>query len=75
MLSDIQWVATTADCWSAHKKGYLGMTVHWLNLATRERQKAVLACIRLSGHHTYDVLAQAMVNVHYEFRIEKKLLG
>ncbi|XP_014778309.1 uncharacterized protein LOC106874908 isoform X2 [Octopus bimaculoides] len=73
VLGDVQWVATTADCWFAHKKGYLGMTVHWLDPITRQRQQAVLACIRLTGHHSYDVLAQAMVKVHYEFHIEKKV--
>lgn len=73
LLGKIDWVATTADCWSAHNKSYLGMTVHWLDPITRARMHAVLACIRLKGHHTYDILAQAMIDIHYEFHIDKKI--
>ena len=49
------------------------MTVHWLNEKTRERERGVLACMRLKGRHTYDVLAQAIEKVHVEFGIEKKV--
>lgn len=35
--------------------------------------RAVLACIRLKGHHSYDVLAQAMIDIHYDFHIDKKI--
>lgn len=73
LLGKIDWLATTADCWSVHNKSYLGMTVHWLDPVTRARMHAVLACIRLKGHHSYDVLAQAMTDIHYEFHIDKKI--
>lgn len=49
------------------------MTVHWLDAITRARMHAVLTCIRLKGHHTYDILAQAMIDIHYEFHIDKKI--
>ena len=67
-------MATTADCWSAHHKSYLGMTVHWLNPKTRKREHGVLACMRLEGSHTYDVLAQAMAEVHSRFNLEGKVV-
>ena len=70
---DVPWVATTADCWSAHNRSYLGMTVHWLDPKTRARQHAVLACSRLRGHHTFDVLAEAMVETHYKFHLQEKV--
>ncbi|KAG5860634.1 hypothetical protein JTB14_023063 [Gonioctena quinquepunctata] len=73
LLGIIDWVATTADCWSAHNKSYLGMTVHWIDPITRARMHAVLTCIRLKGHHTYDILAQAMIDIHYEFHIDKEI--
>lgn len=66
-------MGTTADCWSANKKGYLGMTVHWLDPNTRVRKMAVLACERIMGSHTYDVLAQVMANIHSQFGIEDKV--
>ncbi|KAB0795331.1 hypothetical protein PPYR_12170 [Photinus pyralis] len=73
ILDKIDWVATTADCWSAHNKSYLGMTAHWLDPATRARMRAVLTCTRLKGVHSYDVLARTMINTHYEFHIDKKV--
>lgn len=56
LLGEINWVATTADGWTAHKKSYLGMTVHWIDPVTRARMHAVLACRRLKGTQSYDVL-------------------
>lgn len=73
VFGSLTTVATTADCWSAHHKGYLGMTAHWINPVTREREKAVLACRRLKGRHTFDVIAQAMADIHAEFEIEDKV--
>lgn len=72
-LEQVQWVGTTADCWSTNKKGYLGMTVHWLDPITRDRKMAVLACKRIMGSHTHDVLGQVMENIHSQFGIEAKV--
>ena len=66
-------MATTADCWTSALKAYIGMTVHWLDTSTRQRRSGVLACVRLPGRHTYDVLAEAMERVHVEFHIEQKV--
>lgn len=73
LLKDIPWVATTADCWSTHNRSYLGMTAHWLHPKTRTRQHAVLACSRLMRHHTFDVLAKAVVDIHYKFHLQDKV--
>lgn len=72
-LEQVKWVCTTADCWSANKKGYLGMTVHWLDPNTRDRKMAVLTCERIKGSHTHDVFAQVMANIHSQFGIEDKV--
>lgn len=74
LLENVSWVATTADCWSAHNKSFLGMTVHWIDAKTLQRKHAVLACSRLRGHHTFDVLAQAIVDTHYKYHIENKVI-
>ena len=68
-MEQVPWVSTTADCWTAHHKSYLGMTVHWLDLKTRSRKHAVLACCRIKGHHTYDVLAETISSVHCKFNL------
>ena len=74
MLQDVEYVATTADCWSAHHRSFLGQTCHWINKKTRAREHAVLACRRLKGSHTYDVLADAMTVVHGKFGIQDKIV-
>ena len=53
ILEDVPWVATTADCWSAHHNSYLGVTLHWIDPVSRQRKQAVLACQRLFGSHTF----------------------
>ena len=46
-MTSVDFVATTADCWTAHRRSYLGVTVHWLCHNNFERQSAALACRRL----------------------------
>lgn len=70
----IEFLASTADCWSSHHRSFLGMTVHWLDPVTRERKNAVLACMRLKGSHTYDVLAKAILEAHSSFGIKSKVM-
>ncbi|GBP28884.1 Putative AC transposase [Eumeta japonica] len=72
-LNKIDCAATTADYWSTHSKSYLGMAVHWIDRVTRVRKHAVLAFMRIKGDHSYDVLSQAMINIHYEYHIEKQV--
>lgn len=73
-LSAIQFIATTADCWTRGKKSYLGITGHWINSTTLERESAALACKRLKGKHTYSILAQSMYDVYLSFKIQNKVV-
>lgn len=49
------------------------MTAHWLDRKTRARRTAVLACRRIRGRHTYDVLAEQMIDIHRQFGIQDKV--
>ena len=40
----VEFVAIIADCWTAHRRSYLGVTVHWLCCDNFERKRAALAC-------------------------------
>ncbi|XP_067210351.1 zinc finger BED domain-containing protein 4-like isoform X2 [Linepithema humile] len=72
-LTEIEIVATTADLWSKAKRSYLEITIHWVNPETLERESAALACRRMKGKHTYDVLARAINSVFLEYHIQNKV--
>ena len=59
-ITSVEVVATTADCWTAHRRFYLGVTVHWLCYDDFEKKSAALACRRLTGSHTYNLLADQL---------------
>ena len=73
-LSNVKYVATTTDCWSAHQKGYIGVTCHWIDDLTLERRSVVLACKRLKGSHTFEVLAGVLDDIHCQYRIRGKVV-
>ena len=62
--SSLDHVSTTADIWSANNKSYFGMTVQWIDGITLKLEKAALACKRVRGRHTYNVIACVIDLVH-----------
>lgn len=49
------------------------MTVHFLDEESLERKSAALTCHRLSGRHTYDVIASALHAVFVDYKILHKI--
>lgn len=74
-LGNVMYVATTADCWSKGKRGYLGVTCHWINSNSLQRHSVSLACSRITGRHTYDVLATALYKIHTTYKIQNKIVA
>ncbi|XP_065893472.1 uncharacterized protein [Dysidea avara] len=72
-LGTVEKVSTTADVWTAHHRSYLGVTVHWINENPLKRQKAAIACICITGRHTYDILAAKIEEVHRSFGLHGKI--
>jgi hypothetical protein len=72
LLQKQRFVATTTDCWSAHHRSYIGVTVLWINESTMKRGSAAVACRRLKSAHTYDVLAAVLEQIHLECGIQDK---
>ncbi|XP_043865298.1 uncharacterized protein LOC26527238 [Drosophila mojavensis] len=66
-LKKVDFVCTTADIWSSSRRSYLGVTVHWIESHTFERKSATLACRRFKGTHSYDKVAELIVEIHSEF--------
>ncbi|KAL4092113.1 hypothetical protein QTP88_026674 [Uroleucon formosanum] len=73
MSIELKYVCATADCWSVYKKSYIGVTVHWFDPITIERKSAALACRRLKGRHTFDVLAKVLHSIFCEYGIINKI--
>ena len=75
VLEAVDGVSTTADVWTAHHRSYLGMTVHWIDKDTLKRCKAAIACVRITGRHTYDVIASKIENIHASYGLSGKVVG
>ena len=81
MLSELQQklsvlfaVCTTADIWTCHNRSFFGVTVHWIESNTLERKSAALACFRLRGRHTFDLIAGTLENIHSTHRVTDKVV-
>lgn len=73
-MSTVDVIATTTDCWSTRRRGFLGVTAHWLDPSTLERCSVALACRQLKGSHTFDVLGNSLNEIHTEFGIQHKIV-
>lgn len=73
-LASVPHLCTTADAWSKHRRGYLGMTCTWLNPKTIQREIIALSVRRLKGRHTHKHLAAAMKKVHEKFKLKPNVI-
>lgn len=73
-LSEVDFIATTTDCWTAHHRGFIGVTAHWFDPQTMQRSCVALACKQLKGPHSFSALAGALNDIHTEFDIREKIV-
>ncbi|XP_060864379.1 uncharacterized protein LOC132940692 [Metopolophium dirhodum] len=64
-------VTTTADIWSTKHHSFMGVTAHWIDSITLERQSCVLACNRFTGKHSYDRVTEMLYNILGEFSLRR----
>ncbi|KAL4001427.1 interleukin 8 [Sarotherodon galilaeus] len=58
---------------SSHNKSFLGMTAHWIDPSTFVRGHAALACKRVRGRHTHDVIGNEIEQVHSAYGLNSKV--
>jgi len=73
-MRGVDHIATTTDCWYVRRQSFIGVTAHWLDPNSLKRCSAALACKQLRGSHTFDVLANALNDIHSEFEIQGKIV-
>ncbi|KAL3237879.1 hypothetical protein MRX96_048154 [Rhipicephalus microplus] len=72
-LEKASTVCCRADCWTASNRSFLGVTLYYIDEESLERRSAALVYQRLSGHHTYDVIATVLHAVFVEYKIVHKI--
>lgn len=73
-MSEVEYIATTTDCWTTRRRSFIGITAHWLDPDSLDRRSVALACRQLKGSHTFDVLAAALNDIHAEYQIRDKIV-
>lgn len=74
-IFNVDYVCLTSDAWSSRNRGFLGITIHWLD-QDFSRKSAVLSCQRFKGSHTYDKIASALMLKFEEYKIPlQKIVG
>ncbi|KAG0721872.1 hypothetical protein GWK47_006202 [Chionoecetes opilio] len=71
-LPDVAF-CTTLDVWTARRRSYLGMALHWIDPATLAPQSRALCCKRLRGGHTRDKIATEMSSVLEDFGLSEQV--
>ncbi|XP_076279983.1 uncharacterized protein LOC143208919 [Lasioglossum baleicum] len=69
-LKTVPFVCTTADIWSAQRRSFFGVTVHWIS-SDYKRKSAALACRRFPGVHSFDRITDMLSSIHAEFGLTR----
>lgn len=66
-MGQVDWVATTTDCWTAHHRSFLGVTAHWLNKETMKRELlpwlVVVLLVNMIINYWARNFARSMINL------------
>jgi len=71
----VQYLCISADIWTGATRSFLGVTAHWISPKHLVRKRAAIACKRMKGRHTYDVIAKALVDAMESYNIREKTTG
>ena len=66
------YLCTTADIRSNKHRSYMGVSVHWINAKTLQRESGVLGCYRFIGSHTFDRVGEMLDTIQRDFGIKER---
>ncbi|GLV38548.1 hypothetical protein CBL_05096 [Carabus blaptoides fortunei] len=66
---DIKYFCTTADIWSAKRRSFFGVTLHWIDNKDLKRYSCAIACKRFFGIHSYGKVAEMLENINLKFNL------
>lgn len=69
-LEKVNYLCTTADVWSAQRKSFMCLTVHWIDVHSLERKTASLACRRFRGAPTEDKFANILHSIYDKYNLD-----
>ncbi len=73
-LQEAEHVSATADIWTGGNRAFLGLTAHILTPKLGQRSFAI-ACKRMTGRHTHDIIAKELLNILKDWGIQFKTVG
>nr|XP_012226038.1 PREDICTED: uncharacterized protein LOC105674340 isoform X1 [Linepithema humile] len=68
-LQNVNYISTTADIWSTKHKSFIGVTAHWITQDLK-RCSCVLDCRRFKGTHSYDRIAEMLLDIFSEYGLK-----
>ena len=74
-LKSIKYVSCTADMWSSHKQGFLGMTVYYVDPNSLLHRSHALTCRRFQYSHTGESIAIMTAEILKEFNLIDRIVG
>lgn len=70
MIDKAKFVCITADIWTNKARSFIGSTIHFFD-DNLDRKSYLLAFRRIYGRHTHDVIAEMLLSIQREFRINR----
>jgi hypothetical protein len=70
----VEVLSCTADLWTSHNRGYLGMTLHYIDPQTLKRVSHALCCRRFQHSHTGQRFAEVIAGVLKKMKIVERVV-
>ena len=53
-------------------RSYMGVSVHWINAKTSQRESGVLGCCWFVGSHTFDIIGGMLDTIQRDFGVKER---